>query len=154
MADSVTDQFPGEMEFVNSTVLPAYHEPDKIIWNIIDLKTGENITIDYLARSFQRGTFVNQAHIDASYLHGDDSVSTDVMASVDIGVGTYSSSISRWQPPSCVGLNCTEQGSADEWMPCVSCGESDPEPQEGSESLDNSCPSCVSSAEVDDNELP
>ena len=149
MAASVTDQLPGEMEFINSTVVPAYHEPDKIIWNIIDLKPGENVTIDYLARAIQRGTFVNQAHIDASYLHGEDSVSTDITASVDIGAGTYSSSISGWQPPSCFGLNCTEQGSADEWMPCDSCGESEPEPIGGSQPLDSSCPSCVPSTESD-----
>jgi uncharacterized repeat protein (TIGR01451 family) len=149
MAASVTDQLPGEMEFVNSTIAPAYHKPDKNIWNIIEVKPGENVTIDYLARALQRGTFVNQAHIDASYLHGEDSVSTDVTSSVDIGAGTYSSSISGWQPPSCFGLNCTDQGSGDEWIPCESCGESEPEPIEGTPSLDSSCPSCDLPTETD-----
>ena len=154
MAVTVTDQLPGEMEFINSTVAPAYHEPDKITWNIIEVKPGENVTIDYLARALSRGTFVNQAHIDASYKHGDDSVSTDITASVDIGAGTYSSSMSGWKPPSCFGLNCTDQGSADEWMPCYSCGESEPEPIGGSQPPDSSCPSCVSWTGEGDNDLP
>lgn len=149
MAASVTDQLPGEMEFVNSTVVPAYYEPDKIIWNIIEVKPGENVTIDYLARALHRGTFVNQAHIDASYLHGEDSVSTDVTASVDIGTGPYSRSISGWQPPSCFGLKCTDQGFGDEWIPCESCGESEPEPIGSSPSLDSRCPSCDLPTETD-----
>ena len=131
------------MEFVNSSTAPVSHEPDKVIWKIIEVKPCKNVTIDYLARALQSGTFVNQAHIDASYLHGGNSVSTDVTASVDIGVGTYSSSMSGWQPPSCFGLNCTYQGSADEWMPCSSCGESETAPIGGSQPLDSSCPSCA-----------
>jgi len=91
------------MEFVNSSTAPVSHEPDKVIWKIIEVKPCKNVTIDYLARALQSGTFVNQAHIDASYLHGGNSVSTDVTASVDIGAGTYSNSISGWQPPSCFG---------------------------------------------------
>ena len=84
MAIRVTDQLPAEMEFVNSSVTPAYHQPDKIIWNIINVKSGENRTIDYLARALQRGTFVNQAHIEASYLNGGATVETDITSSVDI----------------------------------------------------------------------
>ena len=37
MAVSVTDQLPGEMEFVNSSTAPASHKPGKVIWNIIDV---------------------------------------------------------------------------------------------------------------------
>jgi uncharacterized repeat protein (TIGR01451 family) len=148
MAATVTDRLPGEMEFINSTVVPDYHESDKIVWNIIDLKPGENITIDYLVKSLQRGTFVNQAHIDATYLHGTESVSADVAASVDIGTGAYSSSMSVWKPPGCFGLNCSQQGFVDEWMPCYSCGESEPQPIGGSP-LDSSCLACASSGERD-----
>jgi uncharacterized repeat protein (TIGR01451 family) len=148
MAATVTDQLPVEMEFINSTVVPAYHGPDKIVWNIIDLKPEENITIDYLVKSLQRGTFVNQAHIDASYLHGTESISADVTASVDIGTGAYSSSISGWKPPSCFGLNCSQQGFADEWMLCSSCGGSEPQPIGGSP-LASSCPACASSEDRD-----
>jgi uncharacterized repeat protein (TIGR01451 family) len=155
MAIRVTDQLPAEMEFINSTTTPASYQPNQAVWNIINIKPGENVTIDYLARALQRGTFVNQAHIEASYRNGGATVETDITSSVDLGGGgsySYSSAYSGWQPPPCFGLNCTNnQLSADEWIPCVSCGESEPTPIGGS--LDNGCPSCVPSLDTGDDEI-
>ncbi|VVB64747.1 Uncharacterised protein [uncultured archaeon] len=143
MAASITDRLPDGMEFINSSLEPADHGPDWVTWNLIDLKPGEAVIIDYLVKALRTGTFVNQAHIDAHYLNGSDSASADVSSSIDIGGSKYSRSSSDWQPPSCFGLNCTQQAFGDDWAACYTCGASEPPP------LASICSSCTSAANSD-----
>jgi large repetitive protein len=127
MVATVTDQLPDGMVFINSTTTPSDYRSDRVSWNIVDLRPGEMRTIDYLARANHGGEFINQAHINARYQNGTDSAFADVSSSVYVAGDAYYSS-SDWQPPACFGLNCTQQGTAEEWIPCVSCGIVEPQP--------------------------
>jgi hypothetical protein len=115
------------MMFQNSSIMPSDRGSDWVSWNIIDLEPGETRTVDYLAKAMYSGAFVNQAHIEAHAVDGPDVVKTDVAARVEIGTGPGRSS-SSWQPPACFGLNCTSQGTKDEWIPCDACGTAELEP--------------------------
>ena len=137
MAATVTDDLPGGMMFINSTVQPSDYSSDHVKWNIIDIKPGEVKVIDYLVRALQDGVFVNQAHIETTTVNGSDYAFADVSCQVQIGSGFNSGTDSSWQPPACFGLNCTQQEFGEDWMPCYTCGAAEPQP------LDTSCTSCV-----------
>jgi hypothetical protein len=131
------------MMFINSTVQPSDYSSDHARWNIIDLKPGEVKVIDYLARALQNGVFVNQAHIDTASVDGSDGAFADVSCQVQIGSAFNSGSNSSWQPPTCFGLNCTQQDYGDEWLPCDACGIS------VNETKTDFCTSCVLSSSGD-----
>ncbi len=143
MVASITDQLPTGIVFRNSSVLPSGRSPDEVSWKIIDLKPGETRTIDYYARAMQSGIFVSQTHIVAHFVDGADYTSADVTSRVEVGSEKPSYVTSTWQPPACFGLNCTQQGFGDEWIPCSTCGSEEPE------ILDIYCSSCDPSAEID-----
>lgn len=127
MVATVIDDLAGQMILLNSSVQPSqYSSEGEVTWKIIDLQPGENRTIDYLTRSLESGNFVDTAHVVAHYLNGTEAASLDVQSEVNIAGGMYQR-INGWYPPSCFGLNCTQQGFGNEWMPCYSCGVSDPE---------------------------
>jgi uncharacterized repeat protein (TIGR01451 family) len=143
MAANINDDLPGGMMFINSTVLPLDYSSGHVRWNIIDLKPGEVKVIDYLVRALQDGVFVNQAHIEATSVNGSDSAFADVSCLVQIGSTFNSGSDSNWKPPACFGLNCTLQGTAEEWIPCPDCGSAAEYP-----SLEGmTCVSCTSNSE-------
>jgi hypothetical protein len=143
MAATITDDLPGGMMFINSTVLPLDYSSGHVRWNIIDLKPGEVKVIDYLVRALQNGVFVNQAHIETTSVNGSDSTFADVSCQVQIGSIFNSGSDSNWKPPACFGLNCTQQGTGDEWIPCPDCGNAAEYP-----SLEGmTCASCTSNSE-------
>jgi len=129
MAASITDQLPSEMMFQNSSIMPSDLSSNEVRWNIMDLKPGETKAIDYIAKALQNGVFVNKAHIEVHAVNGPDSASADVAARVEIGGDERGHSSSTWQPPVCFGLNYTQQGSKDEWIPCDTCGAKLPETQ-------------------------
>jgi hypothetical protein len=124
MVAFILDRLPGGMELLNSSLMPSDVGPGQVSWTIIDLKPGETKTIDYMARVPGSGAYVNQAHIEVYSVDGPDSASADVMARVETG-GAINATLpqpSGWQPPACFGLNCTEQGYNDDWVPCYTCG--------------------------------
>lgn len=147
MTASITDQLPGGMMFQNSSVAPADHSSGRVLWIIVDLKPGDTRTINYAVKALQSGSFVNQAHIEAHSVDGADYAYADVASRVEIAGPGGSYTTSAWKPPSCFGLNCTEQGSSQEWMPCDACGATGPLPPA------ITCSSCVSSAE-DNSDMP
>jgi uncharacterized repeat protein (TIGR01451 family) len=141
MIASITDQLPAGIVFLNSSVLPSDRTADEVSWNIMDLKPGETRTIDYWTRADQSGVFVNQAHIVVHSVDGTDFASADVVSRVEIGGEKPDNATSTWQPPACFGLNRTQQGFGDEWIPCSTCGFAETEP------LDVYCLACDSSSE-------
>jgi uncharacterized repeat protein (TIGR01451 family) len=142
-AATINDDLPGGMMFINSTVQPSDYSSGHVRWNIIDLKPGEVKVIDYLVRALQNGVFLNQAHIETTSVNGSDSAFADVSYQVQIGSTFNSGSDSSWKPPACFGLNCTQQGTEDEWIPCPDCGNAAEFP-----SLEGmTCVSCASNSE-------
>lgn len=134
MVASITDMLPEGMQFINSTLTPSDHRPDRIRWDVTDLRPGEVKTIDYLSRVLYSGIFENQAHIEAYSVDGSDSAFADVSCHIEVkGKGNPTVSPS-WQPPKCFGLNCTQQYSGNEWIPCESCGMEEIQP------LETNCP--------------
>ena len=138
---TIDDQLPQGMAFIGSSVPPSNvsSTSNTVRWNLIEIRPGENKTIDYRCRAQWGGRFENLAHVDAYSLDGADLTSTDVISSVFVEGEGYRSS-STWQPPACFGLNCTQPGFENDWMACVSCGAQEPEtaaPQAG-----QTCPAC------------
>jgi uncharacterized repeat protein (TIGR01451 family) len=142
MVATITDQLPGGMMYQNSSVEPFDHRSDKVTWNLIDLEPGKIRIIDYWVRAMQSGTFVNTAHVEAQCLIGADLISADAICSVNIGGDVHLGSNSNWQPPSCFGLNCTEQAFGDDWASCYTCGAAEPQP------LTSACASCSISTQT------
>lgn len=127
MVATVIEDLAGQMILLNSSVQPSdYNTEGEVVWKIIDLEPGQTRTIDYLTRSLESGTFVDTAHVVAHYLNGNEAASLDIQSEVRIG-GDLHHMINGWYPPSCFGLNCTQQGFGDEWMPCYTCTAQEPE---------------------------
>lgn len=136
LAVTIRDELPEGISFVNSTLPPAGRTASSLTWNIVDLQPGQVRTLDYLARAHRSGTFSAPAYIDASSLDGSEVLSADVSAQVYVP-GELSSSISSdWQPPACFDLNCTTQGSQENWIPCTACSAA------GLEDIEIECSSC------------
>ena len=121
LAVTIKDELPEGISFVNSTLPPAGRTASLLTWNIVDLQPGEVRSIDYLARAHRSGTFSAPAHIDASALDGSEVLSADISAQVYVPGELSSSTGSDWQPPACFALNCTTQGSQENWIPCTAC---------------------------------
>ena len=148
MAATITDQLPAGLVFLNSSVTPSNLSSDILSWDIIDIKPGVTKTINYTTRALKSGIFENQAHIVAYPTDGTEPISTDIQSSIELKGTGYTASGSGWQPPACFGLNCTlqtQQGTDDDWVPCDSCGVSEPQ-----YSADLSCPFCNGSDTSDD----
>lgn len=141
MAATIRDELPGEMAFVNSSLPPAERQASRLTWNIIDLQPGEVRTVDYLARAQRSGIFASQAHIEASAVDGSMTISADIPCQIYVPGDLPAKAGSDWQPPACFGLNCTPQGSEENWMPCTSCSAALLEP------LDSTCDSCTTAEE-------
>lgn len=141
MVATITDQLPAGMMFQNSSLTPSDYRSDRISWNIVDIEPGQMRTIDYWARALQDGVFVNQAHIETQYLNGTDSAWADVSCRVDVGGSIDYSSSSDWHPPTCFGLNYTQQGTAGEWIPCPDCGNNE------FPSIESMCSPCTPNSE-------
>jgi uncharacterized repeat protein (TIGR01451 family) len=137
---TIDDQLPQGLEFIGSSVSPSNvsSTSNTVRWDLIEIRPGENRTIDYRCRALWGGMFENLAHVDAYSLDGADLTSTDVISSVFVEGEGYRSS-STWQPPACFGLNCTQQGFEKDWMACVSCGAQE---TETASQVDQTCPAC------------
>lgn len=121
LAVTIRDELPEGISFVNSTLPPAGRTASCLTWNIVDLQPGAVRSIDYLARAHRSGIFSAPAHIDASALDGSEFLSADISAQVYVPGELSSRTGSDWQPPACFALNCTTQGPADNWIPCIAC---------------------------------
>jgi uncharacterized repeat protein (TIGR01451 family) len=137
---TIDDQLPQGMEFIGSSASPSNvsSTSNTIRWNLIEIRPGENRTIDYRCRALWGGIFENLAHVEAFSLDGADLTSTDVISSVFVEGEGYRS-WSTWQPPACFGLNCTQQGFENDWMACVSCNSQEPETES---QVGQTCPAC------------
>jgi hypothetical protein len=149
MVAFLMDQLPAFMKLLNSSQEPSENRSDLITWTILDLAPGENRTIVYRAMAESDGVYVNVAHIEAFSVDGPDGAAADVESRVDIGVGgALPSSISSdWQPPTCFGLNCSDQIRSDDWIPCYNCAAGEP----GNAMSMPTCASCMSTG---DDSLP
>jgi hypothetical protein len=152
MTATITDDLGPGLAFLNSSIDPARYSPSQAVWNIIDLKPGENRTIDLQARASRTGSVLSQVHIEAHALDGSGEALADLAVRVDTGSTVQDFQSSDWRPPACFGLNYTQpiygEASGDEWMPCEACGLNEP----GS-SFDY-CTSCTSGSSGDGYDIP
>lgn len=150
MVAQIMDQLPDGMEFLNFSQVPDDNSSGQVLWTVAGLKPKEVKEIHYWARVLRDGIFVNQAHVEASFMGRSGSVSVDLTSRIEAGEGSACQSLSRtsgteWQPPQCFGLNCTQQDLGKDWAPCYTCGVQEQQPMEAP------CSSCISTAE--DNSL-
>jgi|WetSurMetagenome_2_1015567.scaffolds.fasta_scaffold05021_4 uncharacterized repeat protein (TIGR01451 family) len=152
MTATITDDLGPGLAFLNSSIEPARYSPSQAIWNIIDLKEGENRTIDLLARTSHEGSFLSQVHIESHALDGSGEAQADLAVRVDTGSTVQDFQSSDWRPPACFGLNYSQpiygDASGGEWMPCEACALNEP----GS-SFD-SCTSCTGASSGDGYDIP
>lgn len=152
MTATITDDLGPGLAFLNSSIDPARYSPSQAVWNIIDLKPGENRTIDLLARTSHAGSFLSQVHIEAHALDGSGEALADLAVRVDTGSSVQDFQSSDWRPPACFGLNYSQpiygDASGGEWMSCEACALNEP----GS-SFD-SCSSCTGASSGDGYDIP
>ncbi|MDM7934719.1 MAG: hypothetical protein QUS08_04935, partial [Methanothrix sp.] len=142
MVAFLIDHLPGGMQLLNASLDPSENSSTGITWTILDLHPGETRTITYRARAAGDGSYLNAAHIEAFSVDGPDFAVGDVSVRVDIGeAAARAREVSGWQPPECFGLNCSSQIPGDDWVPCYTCGRSEPSP------IQAPCSSCVSAGD-------
>jgi len=120
MAATITCNLGSDLAMQSASPDPARYGAGQAVWNIIDLKPGETMSIEYVARALHCGSVVSQAHIEVHALNGSGEAQADVAARVDICGG--GPRVSGWRPPECFGLNCTQQMSGEDERPCDACG--------------------------------
>ena len=125
---------PDELEFLDSSVRPKSNTSTEISWNPIILRPGENKTIEFRARASQNGTYINKftlkvigqrsltVKVAIAVAHVNDNAKVGG-EQVDGAQGNNSQAndpqTSDWQPPSCFGLNCTQEtDSESDWYSC------------------------------------
>jgi uncharacterized repeat protein (TIGR01451 family) len=128
MVAFLIDHLPAPMQLLNSSLEPSENRSNLVTWTILDLAPGESRTITYRARAEKEGIYVNVAHIEAFSVEGPDGAAADVEARINLGErGALTSAISSdWQPPTCFGLNCSGQTYSNDWVPCYTCGNGEP----------------------------
>jgi hypothetical protein len=101
-AAKVTDQLPGDMTLLNSSVEPYRIDPPFIQWNFANLRPDELVTIEYSMRAARNGAYTNKVQVEASAVDGSGSGSTDAYAYIDVrgtGVAPRTTRYDGWQPP-------------------------------------------------------
>ena len=112
VAAKVTDEIPGDMRLLNSSVEPYSIDSNYINWAFANLQPGELATIEYSMRAARNGAYTNRVHVDASAVDGSGSGSADASAYIDVrgtGVAPKTVRYDGWQPPDW-DLNTSEEG--------------------------------------------
>lgn len=108
----VSDILPEGMQMVNATSDPVRYDTNSVEWVLPSVQPGEISSIEYLARAYRDGSYTNRAHVEAVYLDGSGSDSTDASASVVVEGSGRTASTTRyteWQPPDW-GFSTSEEG--------------------------------------------
>ena len=112
VAAKVTDEIPGDMRLLNSSVEPYSVDSNYIHWNFANLRPGELISIEYSMRAARNGAYTNRVHVDTSAFDGSGSGSADASAYIDVretGVAPRTTKYDGWQPPDW-DLNTSDKG--------------------------------------------
>ncbi|MCK9440050.1 MAG: DUF11 domain-containing protein [Methanothrix sp.] len=111
-AAKVTDEIPGDMSLLKSSVEPYIVDPVYIQWNFANLRPDELVTIEYSMHAARNGAYTNKVHVDTSALDGSSSGSADASAYIDVretGVAPRTVRYDGWQPPDW-DLNTSDEG--------------------------------------------
>jgi len=109
---TVSDILPEGVQMVNATSDPVRYDTNYVEWVLPSVQPGEIASIEYLARAYRDGSYTNRAHVEAVYLDGSGSDSTDASASVVVEGSGRTASTTRyteWQPPDW-GFSTSEEG--------------------------------------------
>jgi large repetitive protein len=112
VAAKVTDEIPGDMGLLNSSVEPYIVDPTYIQWNFANVRPGELLAIEYSMRAARNGAYTNRVHVDTSALDVSGSGSADASAYIDVrgtGVAPRTTRYDGWQPPDW-DLNTSDEG--------------------------------------------
>ncbi|MCX6680403.1 MAG: hypothetical protein NTX42_08580, partial [Methanothrix sp.] len=112
VAAKVTDEIPGDMRLLNSSVEPYSIDSNYIHWNFANLRPGELVSIEYSMRVARNGAYTNRVHVDTSARDGSGSGSADASAYIDVretGVAPRTTKYDGWQPPDW-DLNTSDKG--------------------------------------------
>ncbi|MBN1234645.1 MAG: DUF11 domain-containing protein, partial [Methanotrichaceae archaeon] len=112
MAAEVTDEVPGDLELLNSSLEPYSVNSNYIRWNFANLLPDELVTIEYSMRAARNGAYTNKVHVIASAVDGSGSDTADASAYIDLretGVGPRTTRYDGWQPPDW-DLNTSDAG--------------------------------------------
>ena len=112
VAAKVTDEIPGDMRLLNSSVEPYSKDSNYIHWNYANLQPGEMVSIEYSMRAARNGAYTNRVHVDTSAFDGSGSGSADASAYIDVrgtGVAPRTTRYDGWQPPDW-DLNTSDKG--------------------------------------------
>ena len=99
---TITDYLPDGMTFVGASLTPSEVENGRVAWVLPNILPMDVMTIDYTVKAPRDGSYTNMAHVDATFLDGSRTASTDAEASVVIsGTSGMPKTIryDGWQPP-------------------------------------------------------
>lgn len=161
----VLDLFPPGTQYVYSSLRPSEQNGSYARWTLvslgigastaIDLKLNMTEDVDNLVNRVQAsggydGQWISAENYSAIQFNWLSCCPPQIWATKTAYVEDKQGfATSTWQPPGCFGLNCTQQGFGDEWIPCDACGSEQPE------LLDVYCSSCNPSAEAEsDSDIP
>jgi uncharacterized repeat protein (TIGR01451 family) len=127
---TVTDWLPAGMDLIDSSIPFASYEDGVVVWNLIEIKPFETVTIEFSALAPGDGRFTNSVEVDSRSVDGP--VVQPVRATCVIDVGTVEDecgpvSCDAWQPPNwefehsgydsnqttCEQLTCTDCDGTD-----------------------------------------
>jgi uncharacterized repeat protein (TIGR01451 family) len=98
---TVTDWLPEGMDLIESSTPVATYEDGVVVWNLIEIKPFETVTIEFSALVPGDGRFTNSVEVDARSVDGQ--IVQPVYANSVIDVGEVeecgTSSCTGWSPP-------------------------------------------------------
>ncbi|HPT19543.1 MAG TPA: DUF11 domain-containing protein [Methanothrix sp.] len=112
MAVRVTDEIPGGMSLMQSSIQPYSTDSNRIVWAFGDFRPGEVKIIEYRMKAARNGAFTNRVHVTADALDGTGSSSADASAYIHVtgtGNAPYTTRYSGWQTPDW-DMNTSEEG--------------------------------------------
>ncbi len=112
MAVQVSDEIPGGMSLLQSSIEPYSSDDVRIVWNIADLKPAETKVIEYRMKASRNGAYTNKVHVVADSVSGSGSYTADASAFIEVtgtGSAPYTTKYDGWQPPDW-GLNTSDEG--------------------------------------------
>jgi large repetitive protein len=102
VAATLTDTLPAGLTFLNASQEPNMLDGLFLEWIVPDLKPGDVVIIEYIARATMDGSYVNTVHLDASAVDGTGYDIVDASAQVEVRTTGLESKTTRyggWQPP-------------------------------------------------------
>jgi uncharacterized repeat protein (TIGR01451 family) len=99
---TLTDSLPGGMNFLDASQEPSVYNGQFIQWIVPDLRPGEKVIIEYLARAIRDGSYVNTVHLDATSIDGSGYDTADAAAHIEVRsteVAPRTTRYGGWQPP-------------------------------------------------------